>query len=204
MKVKVNISEGPADKIKKAVQTDTSVSIRLAHEDLSGEHVLALTQAQINKITKAYQNGTGVILKMSKTQLKHNTRIDGGFIPLILPALAAAGKFLASSALPALATGTLTGIGATAGTKAVEKIDGNGILYVKKEGRGYKISSTGQGLYLAPWRKGSSLGDGLYLKSGDKYTDGSGLLLGPNSPFRNIRGHVVVYWECFYKKGVTL
>ena len=58
---------------------------------------------------------------MSTTQLQHNKKIEGGFLPLILPALATAGKFLASSVLPALATGALSGIGATAGSKAVEK-----------------------------------------------------------------------------------
>ena len=162
------------------------MSIRLAHEDLYGEHVLALTKSQINKITKAYRNGTGTVIKMSVTQLQHNKKIEGGFLPLILPALATAGKFLASSVLPALATGALSGIGATADSKAVEKIAGSGILYVKKKGQGYKVTPTGKGLYLAPWSKGSTFGDGLYLKSGNGYVDGCGLLLGPNSPFKNI------------------
>ena len=53
--VKVNISEGQKEKIKQAIQVGASVSIRLSHGDLSGEHVLALTQAQINKMTKAVQ-----------------------------------------------------------------------------------------------------------------------------------------------------
>ena len=39
-KVKLNISQGQIDKIKKAVQAGSQVSIRLAHEDLTGEHVL--------------------------------------------------------------------------------------------------------------------------------------------------------------------
>jgi len=133
-KVKLNISQGQIDKIKKAVQAGSQVSIRLAHENLTGEHVLGLTQAQINKITKAYQNRTGVVLKMSATQLRHNAKIEGGFLPLILPALATAGKFIASNILPALATEALCGIGAAAGSKVVDKVVGNGVVYLKMNG----------------------------------------------------------------------
>ena len=107
--VKVNISSGQVDKIRRAVQAGSQVSIQLAHQDLTGDHILALTQGQVNKIAKAYQNGTGVVIRMSRTQLQHNAKIEGGFLPLILPALATAGKFLASSVLPSLATGALTG-----------------------------------------------------------------------------------------------
>lgn len=76
--VKLNISEGQVEKIKKAIQAGTGVSIRLSHVDLSSfSNVLALTRAQINKITKAYQNGTGVTIKLSKALLSHN--VVGGF-----------------------------------------------------------------------------------------------------------------------------
>ena len=52
---------------------------------------------------------------------------------------------------------------------------------------GCKVIPAGQGLYLAPWSKGSSIsGSGLFMKSGSGYVEGSGLLLGPNSPFQNI------------------
>src|SRR6218665_179829 len=100
MNVKVNVSEGQKDKIKRALEAGTGVTIRLSHGDLSGEHVLALTQGEINKMAKVYQNGTGMALKMSKTQLEHNAKVEGGFIGAILPFLATAGKFLLSSVLP--------------------------------------------------------------------------------------------------------
>jgi len=51
---------------------------------------------------------------------------------------------------------------------------------------GCKVIPAGQGLYLAPWNKGSAVGSGLYIKTGSGYVDGRGLLLGPNSPFQNI------------------
>src|ERR1043165_7070569 len=110
--VKVNISEGQKDKIKRALGAKCDgVSIRLSHDDFSGEHVLALTRAQINKLTKAYENGKRVTIKMSKTQLVYNAKVEGGFIGAILPFLATAGKFLLSSVLPSLATGAMAGIG---------------------------------------------------------------------------------------------
>ena len=173
--VKVNISEIQKEKIKQAVQSRKSVSVRLSHGDLNGEHVLALTQAQVNKMAKAYQSGTGTIIKMSKTQLDYNAKVEGGFIGAILPFLATAGKFLLSS----LATGVLS----AAGSKIV---DGSGVMYLKKNNMACKVIPAGRGLYLAPWNKGSALGSGVYLKTGSGYADGKGLLLGPNSPFQNI------------------
>lgn len=195
-KVKVNISEGQKEKIKRAVQVGTGVSIRLSHGDITGEHVLALNQRQINKLTKAYQNGTGVTIKMGKKQLEDNARVEGGFIGAILPFLATAGKFLLSSVLPSLATGALTGLGSAAGSKIVDKISGSsishpisgsGVLYVKKGGICCKIVPAGEGLFLSPWKKGSSIsGSGLFMKRGAGYISGEGLILGPNSPFKNI------------------
>ena len=41
--VKVNISEGQKKKLQTALQVGGPVSIRLGHEDLHGEDVLALT-----------------------------------------------------------------------------------------------------------------------------------------------------------------
>ena len=61
--VKVNISEGQRDKISRAIQAGTGTNIRLANSDLNGEHVLALTQAQMKKMAKAYQRGVGTPLK---------------------------------------------------------------------------------------------------------------------------------------------
>ena len=55
-----------------------------------------------------------------------------------------------------------------------------------------EVETDGRGLYLEPtsgkgFGKGfSKLGDGLYLKKDGKIYDGKGLLLGPNSPFKNI------------------
>src|SRR5678815_4438781 len=193
--IKVNISEGQKDKIKRALEAGRdSVSIKLSYDDLMGEYVLALTQAQINKREKAYQNGTGMTIKMSKTQLFHNAKVEGGFIGAILPFLATAGKFLLSSVLPGLATGALSGLGSAATTKIIDKISGSGVtggvIYIRRGDRTAKIVQQGEGLFLKPWF-GSGLngqGDGLYMKTGKGLfmKTGKGLILGPNSPFSNI------------------
>ena len=109
-------------KIERALKAVSEVSIKLSHDDLN--HVVALTQAQINKMAKAYENGKGVTIKMSQTQIEYNKKVEGGF--------------LVSKLLPSLATGALAGIGTAAGSILVHKLSG-GTIYVKRGGRDYKI-----------------------------------------------------------------
>src|SRR6218665_1853960 len=103
--------------------------------------------------------------------------------------LATAGQFLVSKLWPSLATEALAGIGTAAESKLVDKMSG-GTIYVKRGGTDYKIAPYGQGLYLKPWTgTGSrSIGDGLYIKtgSGQFMKTGKGLILGENSPLKNI------------------
>ena len=187
-KVKLHISKGQTDKIKKAIQEQSDVSIRLSHSDLEGEHILAVTQSQLNKIAKAYEKGTGVTLKLSKKQLAYNAKVEGGFIGALLPLLGMLGSTLATRVVPALATGLLAGVGSSAGSAMVDKIAGRGVVYAKKNGKGMKMEAAGSGLFLRPWVNNNSMsGDGLYIKSGKGYESvGAGLLLGPNSPFASI------------------
>ena len=108
---------------------------------------------QLNKISKAYENGTGVVINLSKTQLMHNSQMEGGFIDALLPLLGAAGSFLLKSVVPSLATGLLAGVGSTAGSAMVDKIAGRGVgntVYIKKKGQGIKMTAAGSGLYMRP------------------------------------------------------
>ena len=133
-------------------------------------------------MAKAFKDGTGVIVKLSKAQLKHNMK--GGFLPALLGLLGSTvAPFLLKTALPALATGALTGLASTGVSKAL-----GAALYVKRGEGSFKVVPAGKGLYLSPWKKGSSIkGDGLYMKTGKgTYCDGQGLLLGPDSPFKNV------------------
>ena len=116
---------------------------------------------------------------MSKTQLTDNMKIEGEF----LQALAGLIPFLAGTVLPDLGVGALSGLAST----GVQKLIGNG-LYLKKGGTMCQIETDGEGLYLGPTSgKGfETVGNGLYfMKQGGLY-DGRGIILGPNSPFKNI------------------
>jgi len=104
---------------------------------------------------------------MSKTQIKHKLKITGGFIPLLAGLAAKAIPILIGTVLPALAMGALSGLAST-GTS--------------------KLLGSGEGLYLKPHCGTglSSLGDGLYIKTGRGFIDGRGLLLGQNNPISNV------------------
>ena len=78
---KVNISEGQKEKLQHAIKANCSaVSIRLGHEDLKGNDILAVTESQAKKLAKAYENGKGITIRMSSRQLKHNTKVESGFL----------------------------------------------------------------------------------------------------------------------------
>ena len=177
--VKVNISEGQKQKLQTALQVGGPVSIRLGHEDLNGEDVLALTNSQVNKITKAYEGGKGITIKMSKSQLAHNKKVEGGFLGMLAS--------LAARALPMLAktlgVGALTGLASS----GVQKVMGTGTgtmrksgqgLYLKKGGCVCQVETVGKGLYLGPVSGSgfAAVGDGLYLKKGGKLYEGKSLL----------------------------
>ena len=120
---------------------------------------------------------------MSSKELKHNTKIEGGFLGLLAGLDARALPLVAKTVIPALGVGALSGLASS----GVQKAMGSG-LYLKKGGCVSQVETDGCGLYLKPYkRKGlQSYGDGLYLKQGGQLYDGKGLLLGPNSPFAKI------------------
>ena len=182
--VKVNISEGQKEKLQQAIKAGCpAVSICLGHKDLQVNDILAVTGSQAKKLAKAHENGKGVTIRMSSSQLKHNTKIEGGFLGLLAGLAARALPVLAKTVLPALGVGALSDLA----SRGVQKDMGSG-LYLKEGGRVCQIEKDGHGLHLKPYKgKGlQSYGDGLYLKQGGKLYDGKGLLLGPNSPFANI------------------
>ena len=185
--VSVNISENLQQQLKHAVDSKTPMSICLDYEDLCGSDVLALTNSQVNRMTKAYQDGKGITIKMSKRQVVHNMKTEGGFLSFSAGLATKALSFLAKTVLPTLATGALSGVGSALAQKATNKMMGNG-LYLKKGSNITRVETDGQVLYLKPF-KGSGLGmvgDGLYLKQRGQVVSSHGLLLGPNSPLKNI------------------
>ena len=171
--LKVNISEGQKQKLHSALQVGAPVSIRLAYEDLNGSDVLALTNSQVNKMRKAYEGRKGVTIKMSKTQLSHNMKVEGGFIGMLASLAARTLPMLAKTVLPALGVGALTGLASS----GVQKVMGQG-LYLKKGGCVCQVETVGKGLYLGPVSGSgfAAVGDGLYLKKSGILYDGKGLL----------------------------
>ena len=161
--VKVKISEWQKEKLQHALKANCpTVTIRLDHEDLNGNDILAVTKSQAKNLAKAHEEGKSFTVKMTSKQIKHNMKVEGGFLGLLAGLAARALPMIAKTVLPALGVGALSGLAST----GVQKAMGNG-LYLKKGGL-------------------VSHGDGLYLKQGGKLYDGKGLLLGPNSPFANI------------------
>ena len=179
--VNVNLTENQIQKLQQSINANCSAtSIKLGRNDLEGEHTLFLTKAQYNKLQNAKNHGKGITIRMSSRQLKHNVKTEGGFLGALLPAIGAVGRVVAPAlmgvakkAVPALATGALSGLAST----GVSKLFGNG-LYLKKGGMIAQVETDGQGVYLRPYRsKGlSSRGNGLYLKRGSNIYDGSGIL----------------------------
>ena len=181
--VYVNISQGQIQKLQNSLNAGCTTSIRLGKNDLNGEYKLMLTNAQFNKYNKAIEQGKGIMIRMSSKQLKHNMKLEGGFLGLLAGLAARALPMTTKTVLPALGVGALSGLASS----GVQKAMGNG-LYLKKGGIVSQVETDGERLYLKPY-KGQALkgyGDGLYLKQGGKLYDGKGLLLGPNSPFGNI------------------
>ena len=90
---------------------------------------------------------------------------------------------LAAKALPSILGGLATGLVSGAVKRAVS---GDG-LYLHKLGDCVKIDPVrGNGPYLTAHKRLSEVaGDVLYLKRGSTFQAGSGLILGPNSPFKN-------------------
>ena len=120
----MRISEGQKDNLKKAFESNsTSIIMRFKFSDLYGEDVIALNKSQLDRLVETYEEKKGITIRMSKTQLALNMKIEGGF----LPALAGLVPFLTGTVLPALGVGALSGLAST----GVQKLIGNG-LYLKK------------------------------------------------------------------------
>ena len=91
--------------------------------------------------------------------------------------------FLTGTVLPALEIEALSGLAST----EVQKLIGNG-LYLKKGSGVCRIDTHGEGLYLGPTsgKEFETVGNGLYFMKQCELYDGRGLILDPNSPFKNI------------------
>ena len=107
------------------------MTLRIKNSNLSGNDELILKKTQLKRIQKPLANGTGVDLKISKTQIRKVAK-QGGNLFTSLASLGArvlpyAVKGL-SKAVPALATGAVSALGSL----GIDKIFGKGINIPKK------------------------------------------------------------------------
>ena len=183
---KIHIPNDQHNKLKRAIGGKTKqVSITISKESLlhphdTGDHSLLLTPGQILKLQSARSNGTACTILMRRKQIDGNMKHEGGFLSLLA---GLATKFL-PMLLGSIATGAISG----GIERAITSKKGNGFLLHKNQSW-YKMSPSakGRGLYLSPQPHfPGNYGNGLFIKSGSQISDGSGLLLGPNSPFKNI------------------
>ena len=138
----MRVSEGQKEKIKKAFDTNSKyITIRFGLTDLYGEYVIALTKSQVDRLVEAYEERKGLKIRMSKTQLAHNAKIQEGF----LLALAGLIPFLTGTVLPALGVGALSGLTSS----GVQKLIGNG-LYLKKGSGVCQNETDGKGCIVDP------------------------------------------------------
>ena len=64
--LKTRISEGQKDQLKKAFESNCeSITIRFTFSDQHGEDVVALTNSQLDRLVKAYEEKKGMTTRMS-------------------------------------------------------------------------------------------------------------------------------------------
>ena len=112
---------------------------------------------------------------MTTAQLKANTEHHGGFL-----------WALAARFIPAILGGLASAVASRAADKVMSTKKGRG-LYLQKKDKCAKVQLVdGGGLYLSPRPKFHGGKVGLFETEGSSIVEGSGLLLGDNSPFKNI------------------
>ena len=122
-------------------------------------------------------------IRLSARKVAKNVSYTGGFIGM-LASLAARAIPHAARVLPTILSGLTTGVLSGGINKAISG-SGDG-LYLHKHDKCYRVQKCkGNGLYLAPHPRFVEC-DEQSLKHGNDINDGACLLMGKNSPFKNI------------------
>jgi len=174
--VKVHVPRNIHEKLKSLVAQDKIMPVKI--DLMDGDDVLLLTPGQIIKMENAKNVGKkSIIFRFSRRQVRANVQHEGGFLGALMA--------MAAKVLPTLLTGLASGVIGGLVEKALSKGSG---LYLGRRGRGASQIHLveGGGLYLSPLFYPEEDYDGLYMKHDDKTYNGSGLILGKDSPFRNI------------------
>ena len=175
--VKVNVPSRYHELIKKALERKGKVSIKINLTAPEKNDTLLLTRGQISKMERAALLGKKTMtIRMSRNQVQKNVKYEGGFIGMIMAAIAAITAAIAaatpvvvagvSAIAPAIATGAATALGAVGVEEIIKAVEGSG-LYFRKNGTSVKLEPVeGGGIFLSPYgdQQQQKLGDGLQLK----------------------------------------
>ena len=170
----MTVSAGQKEKLQNAVNTKKAVSLRLSKDNLVGNDMFLLTQAQIKQIEKGKQQNKGVTLKLSGKQIQANVKAEGGFLGFLANLASKAVPFIAKTVLPGVASGLISG--------SIEKaISGSGVekdgFFIQTDGKNcIEGVYTGNGLFLNPSGYRAQYGNGLFLKSGGNVYEGRSVL----------------------------
>ena len=126
---KVNLTDNQKRILASAMNNKTPLTLRIKNSNLTGNDELMLTKTQLNRIQKSLANGTGVDIKISKTQIRKEAKQRGNLFTSLASlgarVLPYAVKGL-SKAVPALATGAVSALGSLGIDKIKE------LIFVKK------------------------------------------------------------------------
>ena len=168
--VEVTVDEKQNEKLTDAIKENKPLSVKVIISNQLSKKSVLFTPSQIKKIERARLIGRNSIsIRMSRKQVQANTQHKGGFIWGLISRLA-----------PAILGGIASGLASKAVSgKGVYCQKGNICAEVKPVKAG--------GLYLSPHPHLRTQGDGIYVCDGvGVRKEGRGLLLGENSPFKNI------------------
>ena len=76
----VNLTDNQKKNLASAINNKTPLTLKIKHTNLGGNDELTLTKTQIGKIRKSLANGTGIDIKISKTQIRKVAKHRGKFI----------------------------------------------------------------------------------------------------------------------------
>jgi hypothetical protein len=159
-------------RLQKAIERKGGASITISFDEPQNETLL-FTKDQIERIERAKLMGKKISIRMSGPQVKANTEHHGGFLWTLAARLA-----------PAILKGVAGAAAAHVASNILSRKKGQG-LYLQKNGQCAKVQLVnGGGLYLAPHPR-LHYGHGLFETDGSE-VKGEGLLLGDNSPFKNV------------------
>ena len=183
---KVNVPDNQVDTLRDAIRLKKCTTLCFPKGGIRGDYILLLTPAQINRLDKAQVEGRRAQIHLSARQVAKNVSYTGGFIGM-LASLAARAIPLVARVLPTIMSGLTTGLlsGGIIKTISGSAAVGDGLRLLKQDKCYRAQKCKGSDLYRAPHPRFVE-GDGLFLKHGNDISDGAGLLMGENSPFKNI------------------